>query len=320
MIARRLLLRVCIGILPFVTLAHAATEAPVQLDTSTGAIKGTLLLPESKARVPVALIIAGSGPTDRDGNGPSAAARNDSLRLLAAALADAGMASVRYDKRGVAASAPAASAESELRFESYVQDAASWIAALADDERFSGVVVVGHSEGALVGMVAAQRGRAKAFVSIAGTAQPAAVVLRRQLEGRLPPDLAAVSESILTSLEAGKTVPDAPAQLAMLYRPSVQPYLVSWFRYDPAKEIAKLTVPCLVVQGDTDIQVRVADAKALQAAQPRCELVLVPQMNHVLKLVPDDQVRQLASYGDTSLPVAPDLVRAIAAFVAKSVR
>jgi len=297
------------------TNVHAAAEAPLELATSAGTLRGTLLLPEGKARTPVALLVAGSGPTDRDGNGPVPASRNDSLKLLAQALAKAGIASVRYDKRGVAASAAAAHGEAELRFDDYVQDAAAWAARLARDERFSGVSIVGHSEGSLIGMIAARQSPAQVFVSIAGVAEPAGAVLRRQLAGRLPPDLVTVNESILTSLEAGTPVADVPPPLAALYRPSVQPYLISWLRRDPAKEIASLSLPCLVVQGETDIQVRVADAQALAAAQPRCKLAIVPGMNHVLKMVPADRARQVASYGDPVLPVAPALVDAIAGFI-----
>ena len=110
-----------------------------------------------------------------------------------------------------------------------------------------------------------------------------------------------------------------PAPLAALYRPSVQPYLISWFAYTPATEIAKLTIPALIVQGTTDIQVTVAEARALQAALPSAKLTIVEGMNHVLKIVPADRSAQLASYADPSLPIAPEAPKSIAAFV-KSVR
>lgn len=261
------------------------------------------------------MIIAGSGPTDRDGNAPGPTGTNNSLKLLAKALADAGFASVRYDKRGVAGSARAARHESELRFEDYVQDAAAWVEALAKDRRFSGVIVVGHSEGSLIGMLAAQRAPASAFISIAGPAEGAAAVLRRQLLGRLPSDLAASSEAILSSLEAGKLSEQVPPELMALYRPSVQPYLVSWFRYTPTIELANLRIPCLILQGETDIQVNISDAEALHAARSECRLKLVPGMNHVMKLVPADQAEQLASYGNPALPVAEELVQALMEFL-----
>jgi pimeloyl-ACP methyl ester carboxylesterase len=299
--------------------AHAAAagvqDEPMTLDTPTGKLAGTLQLPAAGARVPVALIIAGSGPTDRDGNTVGAKGPNNSLKMLAAALADAGIASLRYDKRGIAASASAGPAESDLRFDMYVDDAAAWVDKLKSDRRFSSVLVIGHSEGSLIGMIAAQRTSAAAFVSISGVAQPASAVLRKQLTGKLPPELAAESERILASLERGELAGAVPPALAALYRPSVQPYVISWFRHVPADRIATLKMPVLVVQGTTDIQVGVEQAQALQAARPGAELALIPGMNHVLKLVPADMNQQVPSYTDPALPIAPQLVAAIVKFV-----
>lgn len=294
--------------------AHAA-EQSIELETKTGAIKGTLTLPSASSPVPVVLLIAGSGPTDRDGNAPVAAGRNDSLKMLAASLEGLGIASVRYDKRGIAASSAAGPTESNLRFDDYVQDAASWITKLARDSRFQGIAVLGHSEGSLIGMLAAQRSAVQAFISVAGPAEKAPTVLRRQLQGRLPPDLAQRNEEILRTLESGGTVSDVPSPLSALYRQSVQPYLISWFKYSPADEVAKLRVPCLIVQGGTDIRVGIPDAKRLHAANPACALQVVEGMNHVLKRVPADQQKQIASYGDQSLPIDADFVKTIATFL-----
>ena len=215
-------LGVCVS-LSVTPAAFAADSFAIALTTPTGTLHGSLLLPAGEAPVPVALIIAGSGPTDRDGNSALIATKNDSLKMLAEALAEAGFASVRYDKRGIAASAAAGPAESDLRFEHYVQDATAWLEYLADDPRFPSTTVIGHSEGALIGLLAAID-RNVPYVSIAGPAVDAATLIRRQLEGRLPPDLAAEHQRILAELEAGSTVADVPAPLASIYRASVQPY------------------------------------------------------------------------------------------------
>jgi fermentation-respiration switch protein FrsA (DUF1100 family) len=164
-------------------------------------------------------------------------------------------------------------------------------------------------------MRAARVGGASSFVSLAGVGRVASVVIRGQLRPQLPPALWTESERILAALEAGRTADSVPPELVALYRPSVQPYLISWFAYDPAKEIAQLRVPVLIAQGTTDIQVGVADAEALKAAKPDAELLIVDGMNHILKLVPSDPARQQASYSDPALPVAPQLIERIAAFV-----
>jgi fermentation-respiration switch protein FrsA (DUF1100 family) len=302
-------------ILPLLLAAHVASAAPAQdqpikLETATGAIEGSLRLPAASGKVPAALIIAGSGPTDRDGNNPAFPGPNNSLRMLAETLAQAGFASVRYDKRGIAASRGAAGDESQMRFDTYVDDAAAWIAKLKADPRFTSVVI---------GMLAAQREGAAAFVSLAGAGEGPGAILRKQLAGKLPPPLAADNERILAALEQGRTVADVPPALATLYRPSVQPYIISWMRYAPAERIAALRMPVLIVQGTTDIQVDVGQARALKAAKPDAVLALIPGMNHVLKQVPDDQQRQLASYGDPALPLDSELRRAVTDFL-RSVR
>lgn len=301
-------------------LASAQTsEEHIALDTPTGRIAGTLQLPaagEGKPRV--ALIIAGSGPTDRDGNNPLIPGRNDSLRMLAVALAGEGIATLRYDKRGVAASLPAGPTESELRFENYVEDAAAWIGKLKADPRFGSVAVIGHSEGSLIGMLAAQQAGAAAFVSIAGIADGPSAILRKQLAGKLPPELNTESERILAALEGGNTVEQVPPALMTLYRPSVQPYMISWFKYVPSQRIAALSMPVLIAQGNTDIQVEVAQAYGLHRAKPDATLAIIPGMNHVFKHVRADPALQAAAYSDPSLPVSPLLVKAVSDFLKKA--
>lgn len=310
----RLLSLLVFAFAPAFAAAQSMQDVDIVLDTPTGRIAGSLLLPAAAGPVPIALIIAGSGPTDRDGNSSMIPGRNDSLRMLAQALARAGIASVRYDKRGIGGSAPAMQSESALRFETYIDDAAGWIARLREDPRFSTVAVIGHSEGSLIGMVAAGQAGADAFVSIAGIGTPLPALLRRQLTGKLPPALQDENERVLASLERGETVAQVSPLLAALYRPSVQPYLISQFRYLPAERIAALAVPVLIVQGTTDIQVGVEDAQVLKKAQPSARLEIVEGMNHVLKMVPADGA-QLASYGDPALPLAPALVAGLTSFL-----
>jgi pimeloyl-ACP methyl ester carboxylesterase len=296
--------------------AAGAGAEDIALVTPTGTIHGTLLLPDTATPVPVILIIAGSGPTDRDGNSALLTQGNDSLKQLAEALASAGFASVRFDKRGIAESMAAGPQEADLRFEHYVEDATAWLAQLSDDARFSAVAVIGHSEGSLIGMLAVGQSGIP-FISIAGPADDAATVIHRQLQGRLPPELAEANELILISLKEGQAVSDLPAPLASLYRPSVQPYMISWIRYDPSVAIAQLPPqsPCLILQGTTDVQVTWSDAEALHAANPACAMNIIGGMNHIMKAVPDDEQQQIASYSDPSLPLEPKLITAVVEFL-----
>jgi pimeloyl-ACP methyl ester carboxylesterase len=286
----------------------------VQLETPTGTLRGSLRIPDEPGPHSVVLIISGSGPTDRDGNSALIAGRNDSLKLLATGLAERGIASLRFDKRGVAGSRGAVRSEEELRFETYVDDAASWLEELRGDARFSSSSVLGHSEGSLVGLLAVKRLGNSRFISVAGPARRASEGMLEQLETQLSPELWDESARILRSLEAGMTVSDVPPALSFLFRPSAQPYLISWLRYVPSDEIATLEGPALLAQGTTDIQVSVADAEALHAAKPDSELLVLDGMNHVLKVVPPDPELQVASYSNPSLPVDENLVEAVARF------
>lgn len=297
------------------------TAEPITLETPTATLYGTLVRPHSSSSIPVALIIAGSGPTDRDGNSTMLKGPNNSLKLLAEDLAAHGIASLRYDKRGIgetgkamqlaAEKAKTPLREEDLSFENYIDDAVRWGKQLRADRRFSSLTVIGHSEGSLIGMVAAQRIGANAFVSIAGAGRPLQEIILDQFKSQLTPDLLKTTEHVLDQLAAGKTVQSVPNELNMLFRPSVQPFLISWLRYDPSKEISKLRLPVLIVQGTTDMQVRLTDAKRLADGNPSAKLLLIEGMNHVLKTVPNEQDKQVASYSDPSLPVTPDLISAI---------
>lgn len=287
---------------------------PIELTTPTGTIYGSLDLPEGRGPFPVALLIAGSGPTDRNGNSPLLNGKNNSLLLIARALREHGIASVRYDKRGVGQSAAAMSSESDLRFSDYANDAASWIELLKHDPRFTKVAVIGHSEGSLVGMVAARTAGADAFVSIAGTGFPAAQILKQQLASQ-PESIKSQAYAIIDSLEAGREVKQVSPELMPLFRPSVQPYLISWFHYDPQKELSRLSIPILILQGTTDLQVSVKNAEALHEAAPRSTLRIIPGMNHVLKIAPANREENLATYGNPNLPLAPQLVQDLTSFL-----
>ncbi|MBC3338991.1 alpha/beta hydrolase [Pseudomonas proteolytica] len=314
-----MMLRVLLFTLTLIcTAAHAAApvvlQRPISLDTGSGELFGSLLLPQSAKPVPVVLIIAGSGPTDRNGNSAEGA-RNDSLKRLAWVLARHNIASVRYDKRGVAASLKATPDERNLTLDAYVADAVAWGKSLKADPRFGPLIVLGHSEGALVAALAAPELDPAGVVSLSGSARPVDQVIRQQLADHLPPALLLRSNQILDRLKAGQVDADVPDPLQGIFRPSVQPYLISLFRADPAAAFARLNMPALIVQGTTDLQVGVADAEKLKQAKPDAELAVIPGMNHVMRIVPNDVKQQLSSYNNPQLPLADALGRRLVSFI-----
>jgi alpha-beta hydrolase superfamily lysophospholipase len=289
---------------------------PITLDIPTGKLYGTLEVPKSGAPCPVALIISGSGPTNRDGDSLSLGGESDCLRLLAEGLLANGIASVRYDKRGIAVSAPAFPNEVDLRFENYIDDAVLWGKKLLNDGRFSSLIVIGHSEGALVGMSAAKTLQASAFISVAGAGRVTSQLILDQLKAQSPPpDLLKSCKAIVQSLTEGKTTEVVPAAVNDLFRPSMQPYLISLYRHDPVKKIGALQMPILIAQGTTDLQVNVQDAQMLTKANPRAKLCIIEGMNHVLKSASGDVGKQLWSYIDPALPVTPQLIDETSKFI-----
>lgn len=286
----------------------------IVLETDLGPLAATLEIPDGASATALVLMIPGSGPTDRDGNTVGAQGKNNSLRYLAEALKGAGIASLRFDKRLIGESASTKMSERDIRFDTYVDDVRLWFAYLA--QRFElPIFILGHSEGSLIGMLAAKSLDTAGLVSIAAPGRPAAEIIREQVKNQLTREQLQQVDDILQALTEGATVDSTPPEFAALFRPSVQPYLISWFRHDPAKALSELEIPVLLLYGSTDIQVPASDGEILQSSLAAARLHIVSGMNHILKSVDSDLQRQLKSYGDPGLPVSEELVDKIVDFV-----
>ena len=296
----------------FISLISFGQEEEITLETKTGNIKGSLLTPSGSEKIPVVLIIAGSGPTDRNGNNPMMT--NNSLKMLAIGLKKSGIASLRFDKRGVGESKNSGLQESDLRFEHYVKDVEQWIKLLKENVRFSDVIVLGHIEGSLIGMIASQKNEVKKFISVAGVGISAGDILRQQLKVQ-PQFVLNQSLPIIEKLENGEIEENVPQMLYSLFRPSVQPYMISWFKYDPQKEIAKLDKPVLIIQGTTDIQVSVSDADKLALANNKSQKQIIEGMNHILKEAKADRQKNIETYSIPDLPLKKGLIEVIVKFI-----
>lgn len=307
------------------------TEAiDVPLETPTGTLFGTLVLPARKPPFPVVLIIAGSGPTDRDGNSAGYPIKPNCLKMIAEGLAESGIASLRYDKRGVARSAAARATVNS--FDIQVDDAASWIAWLGKSSRFQAVGIVGHSEGASIGSIAAQRGGVRALVLRAGAGRRFDEVIIEQMGravkfGQLSQSTLTSMSATLAELRAGRTVksrpPNIPDQLwTGLFQPRAQEYLISLFRYDPVAELAKLKptdVRILVVQGTTDLMGG-ADDPARLAAAVGSKPVMIEGMSHELKTAPLDRRANDKASEDPLVPLAPELLKQMIPFLTSALQ
>lgn len=298
-------------LLPFMADAQNSsfTESELALNEM---LPGTLYLPDSDGPHALVLLHAGSGPTDRNGN--QAGMKNNSLRFLAQELAKHGIAVYSYDKRMFALAAKGGFNESDLTFDDFIGDAVLAISHFKKDKRFKSVIPAGHSEGSLICMIAAGRAKADGFISIAGAGNSIDVVIEGQIVKQAPA-LAEETKDVFARLKKGDTVNVVNPLLMSLFRPSVQPYMISWLRYDPQVEIRKLGMPVLILNGTKDFQVGVKEADLLKAAKPDAQLVVIENMNHVLKEIGTDDRENMASYTNPDLPVMKELVDAIAKFV-----
>jgi len=294
-----------------------AVESPYTIHSGTLGLGATLTMPRgATGPVPVAVIIAGSGPTDRNGNSLIGGIRPNSYAQLAWRLAERGIATLRYDKRGM----PGTQGTFDIRtmtLEDFAADARAAAESLAHDPRFSRVVLLGHSEGASLALMAARQGAPIAgVVHVSGLGRPLGQVMREQLSRQFDSATLVRYDTAMKYYLRGDQPADVPQQLAMLFVPVNQTFMRSLAAFDPPAAIRAVRQPVLLVQGETDLQATVADAERLHAARLDARLVLLPETNHVLKHIADRTLAgQMGTYQDPGVPIVPEAVRAIADWI-----
>ncbi|VXC18303.1 conserved hypothetical protein [Flavobacterium sp. 9AF] len=275
-------------------------------------IKGTLFSTEKNAKKPnLIILIAGSGPTDRNGNQQQM--QTNSLKLLAEGITNANNSVFSYDKRLFSLIKNNTFNEKDLNFEDGIKDVKDIISYFKLQKKYSKIIIAGHSEGSLIGMIAAKN-NADAFISIAGAGRPADELIIEQIEKQTPMLVSEVKENF-TSLKKGEVIEIKNPLLATLFRESIQPYMISWIKYNPQEEIKNLKVPILIINGTNDIQVSQKEAKLLKVATPTAKLVIIDNMNHVLKNASADRMENLSTYNNPDLPIVPELVFSILNFI-----
>jgi pimeloyl-ACP methyl ester carboxylesterase len=275
-----------------------------------GAVDAVLTVPPGVERPPVALLIAGSGSTDRDGNGPQI--RPATLRKLSDQLVARNIATLRYDKRGAGGWKPEFGRPEDFRFKDYADDAVALTNYLREGGKFSRVALVGHSEGGLVAILAAQRVGIDRLVLLVTSARRQGDLLKAQLEKKLAPDVFAPIAKAVDAIMAGQIVDPPPPGLSI--PPAMQPGIASAFVEDPIDPLKKIVTPTLIVGGGRDRQVARLDFMALSTASPAAKTLWLPDMNHVLNDVTND-ADDLAAYTQSDRPLDADLIEAVAAFV-----
>lgn len=287
-------------------------ETDTMITPDGGILYGVLTKPVEKQPWPVALIIAGSGPTDHNGNNPlSAAANGNSYQQLAAALAANGIASLRYDKRGIGQSTGFKKSSSATSLDDFTDDAIAWIDHLQKNtQQFKSVAVIGHSEGALIGLMCAGRRSFNSLVSLSGPGECMDKVLLTQLRPMLADSLYDRATVILNELRQGNNPQQVPAVLSTLFNPSLYTFWKSTFHYDPCTLLPAVKMPFLIIGGTSDTQVPPVQADILHHCKPGSQLLMIKGMTHALK-----DTAPVPAGNKTPLPLSPQLVPSLAAFI-----
>lgn len=297
----------------------AVTEAPLTIRSAGLELGGTLTLPPAATRpVPVVVIIAGSGPTDRNGNS-IIGIRPNSYAQLAWRLAERGIASLRYDKRVLPATRGVVDI-SKLTLADFAADARSAAESLARDNRFSRVVLLGHSEGVSLAQLAARGGPpVSGLILVSGLGRPLTVVIREQLSRQMDSATLVRYDSAMAQYLRGEQPRDVPASLAMLFVPINQAFMRSFATFDPPRAMREVHQPVLIVQGGRDLQVTVQDAELLHSGKTDAQLVVIPLANHVLKQAAETTLAgQMPLYQNPAIAIMPDVVHAIADWILKT--
>ena len=298
------------GLLCVFTFSYSFSNDYVINSFDNHSIHGTLL-ESAESNSVLSIIISGSGPTDRDGNNTSL--KSDYLKMLAEGLFENGISSYRYDKRGVGNSIGKIKSGGEVKFSDFINDAIYIINHFRGTNKFKKVVVIGHSEGALIGMIAS-RLIADSFISIAGAGEDYLTLIQRQLSIQ-PPYVKSMSDPVIEKLKNKELVDSVPPLLNSLFNKTVQQYLIDASSYDPKEEISKLDISVLIVQGSNDIQIEVKDAQLLHNAATKSRLEIIQGMNHVFRQAPENRLLNMQTYGDPELPIDNSLVNIIVDFL-----
>ena len=295
-------------LLPILTFAQEIKTTEIEVNSL---IKGTLFSLENTLSKPnLVLIIAGSGPTNRNGN--QVGMQNNSLKFLAEEIAKDGNVAFSFDKRIITQMKEGKLDEKSLQFDDLINDVKDIITYFKKQKKYSKIIIAGHSEGSLIGMIAA-KDNADAHISLAGPARTIDLIVTEQIEKQAPFLKAEIVENF-KMLKEGKTFELKNQMLASIFRESVQPYIISWMKYNPQEEIKKLKMPILIINGTKDIQISENEAKLLHEANPKSELKFIENMNHIFKEINEEE-ENLKSYSNPDLPITPELSKTINSFI-----
>ena len=286
-------------------------ESELKIPTNSVDINGTLLNVSEVKKSPLVIIIPGSGPTDRNGN--NAMMKNNSLKFLAENLSSKNISTYRFDKSVLSYNSENIEKLDSLSFEIFINEAKTVLGFFKTSNNYSKIIVAGHSQGSLVGLLASQN-KADGFISLAGAGRSIDNILIEQISKQAP-FLKEETERIIDQLKEGVIVEDYNELLKSLFNKKTQPFLMSWIKYNPQEQIKKLTIPILIINGSNDIQVATTEGELLHKSAQSSQLQIIENMNHLFKEIKGDINENMLSYNNPNLPVMEELINIITTFV-----
>ena len=273
-------------------------------------VEGNLVTPYADDKVPLLIFIMDAGAINRDGN--DRMSKNETFKKLSRELAKHGIASFRYDKR-IFAMDRMGVRENEISFKNFIDDAIETIDYFEKNNDYSKIILAGHGQGSLVGMIAA-RDRANAFIGIAGNANSIDNVIIDQLAEQAPGLDKSASLAFKQLRENGRATVYEPA-LESIFRYDLQPFMRTWLQYNPKEEIAQLDIPILLLYGKKDIQVNTSEGEKLKEVAPDAQFVAIDNMNHILSEIKGNRLENHISYNESWRPIMPAVISTLATFV-----
>ncbi|MDX6746870.1 alpha/beta hydrolase [Polaribacter sp. PL03] len=272
-------------------------------------LPGTLTFSEEK--IPLIIWVHGSGPVDRNGNQPAQNIKANYIKQFRDAVNKQNIAFFSYDKR--TANKNNGLFLKNTKVIDFALDAEEVINYFKEENRFSKIILIGHSQGSLIALLASKN--VDKYISLAGAGETIDKTIVKQISKNNLTLGEAAQQQFDTLRKKGKIDVVNPFLMSVFAKQN-QPFLYSWLQLNPIEEIKKLTIPVLIINGDKDLQVKIEDAKALHAAKPASKLVIIENMNHVLKDIQKDE-DNLASYYSSEFPISEKLIETIVQFVKK---
>ena len=272
-------------------------------------LPGTLTFTSEKT--PLLIWIHGSGNVDRNGNQRPYVKANY-IKQFRDSVNQQGIAFFSYDKR-TANQKNMPILKKGVLFDSFISDAQKVISHFKNNKRFSEIILIGHSQGSLIAMLASKK--SNKYISLSGPSNSIDQKIVEQMRAKNPLIVNTLQEHFKELKETGE-IKNVDPTLVTMFNPQNTPFFKSWMKHNPSEEIKKLKIPVLIINGTKDLQVTIEDAKTLHKSSLKSELVIIENMNHVLKHIDKDD-DNMKSYFSADFPLSDKLIKTVVSFVKK---